>query len=301
MTEKGAKGKVADVPPGVKIEGLSARTLRIRSELEKKDCGECKQPCVLVPSAEGKPVHKPLSDSHLDLWADHVARGLCTTQRPPPALVLSLTDAQPRTRNRNQGALTTTDKPNSHSTGPTPNPTYPSASSNGFLVPPQYPPYPHTLGLMPPPPGYPPLFYPPLYGMPPTYHPNSLYNTPFGMHPSPYAHNYSPYPYSYQDLSFATPGPTQARPRATSPWLSDWLPRLDAGERGNFGDNFGALASGFAAVGILELAHLCDFTEDDIQQIAFLTPVGSVFYISSTAASQLIQYVREDLSACNFY
>ncbi|KAG8719646.1 hypothetical protein FRC09_010826 [Ceratobasidium sp. 395] len=81
----------------VRPEGLSARITHAREELQRKTCGgNCKGPCVIVPQPNGQPTHKALSPQHTDVWADHIAQGLCTASQPPRFPVLTLADATSR-------------------------------------------------------------------------------------------------------------------------------------------------------------------------------------------------------------
>lgn len=102
------------------------------------------------------------------------------------------------------------------------------------------------------------------------------------------------YPPAAPVPSYHLPYPNPAASRI-SPWLSDWLPSLDLGERGQFGDRFGSLVSGFAALFLVQVSHLRDYNADDFQQISFFSPQGSVFHISPATAARLVAYVHADL------
>ncbi|KAG8720627.1 hypothetical protein FRC09_009240 [Ceratobasidium sp. 395] len=97
VTEKSSSKKQSKAKEETKpvVKSLTVRMSRARDEIKKKGCDECGKTCVLVPQANGRPQHKPLESQHLDLWAEHGARGLCTLSRPPDPLVVALANAEP--------------------------------------------------------------------------------------------------------------------------------------------------------------------------------------------------------------
>ncbi|KAG8770830.1 hypothetical protein FRC12_004024 [Ceratobasidium sp. 428] len=261
-----------------KPESQMARRIRMRGEIvEKHMCKDsCEGVCVIVPSAKGMAEHKKLQPDHIDLWADAASRSLCTTDNPPPSLVLSLTDKPPHTRDGKQAEP--------------PRDTQPAAHPNNANAPTQplfnhYPPQPlpgtayppHAFpSHYPPPYSYPPLFYSGHFGPAPTY-------------PAPYHPAYPPPPAFPQN-----PYPNTS-PTPSTPWLTDWLPSLDLGERGRFGDRFGDLVSGFAVAHIFRLSELAGYAEHDLQKLTFYTKTGSDFHLPLPTASRLVQYVKADI------
>lgn len=111
---------------------------------------------------------------------------------------------------------------------------------------------------------------------------------------SPYLPAYPTMPYHH--LPPSTPYYPRPQNRRVSPsrFLSDWLPSLDHGERGCFGDQFGLLVSGFADVAIVRLSHLRDYTPYELTQISFYTPDGMPHRLEIEAARRLMAYVHED-------
>ncbi|KAG9096012.1 hypothetical protein FS749_009275 [Ceratobasidium sp. UAMH 11750] len=267
------KGKSAGDEAG-KIESLGQRRARLRAAIEQNLCSECGVVCVVVPTANGEPEHKALNSGDIDVWADHASRGQATTTNPPPSLVLSLTDKPPRSRKLEDPSK----------------PTNPNTTRRYSSHPPPFPAY-----------GYPyPGSYPRFYGAAPYYGPLPPYSGfQYGM-PSfapPFGTNI-PHPGSY--LPFHPPPTAAGRHLGGpgtpgSPWLADWLPPLDIGERGRYGDGFGTLVSGFAAVQIFRLSHLQNYTEEELRNIMFYTKTGSQFHLSSPTAARLVQFVKADL------
>lgn len=157
-----------------KPESLTTRITQARDVIQRKICNECNAVCVLVPQANGQPLHKTLKPEHIDLWAELVvcdsqinlqsadccckARSKCTISQPPMSMVLSLANAPPHTRNKKNNL------PASHNV-----PEQTPSVSSPFHPEPRYP------GYQPPPPFASPLGYPSPY---------SFLPNPYQMFPS---------------------------------------------------------------------------------------------------------------------
>jgi hypothetical protein len=191
--------------------------------------------------------------------------------------VLSLTDAPARRKKKQESEDKTS---TSHTIGD--HTTRPNSATHL-----EYPPF----ATYPPPAPYPTTqFYNPFpyYGPPPSFpgFPNPF--APYGPHPGAYPPHYPP--------PSASIGPDYGPlSQAKSPWLADWLPSLDVGERGRHGDYFASLVTGFAAVHAFRVLHLQKYTEQDLQQLTFYTKTGSEFHVTSATAARLIQFVKADL------
>ncbi|KAG8739773.1 hypothetical protein FRC12_016205 [Ceratobasidium sp. 428] len=291
--KKQSKAKEVETKPVV--ESLTIRMSRARDEIQKKGCDKCGKTCVLIPQANGQPRHRPLESQHIDLWAEHVARGLCTLSCPPDLLVVALADA--KATHHLKAEKPSSDRPTDPrptsplKTSPTHNPAqsrlpYPVYQPQQSFAPSFTSPFPSLLGSSP-------TYAPPYFNMQTPF----PITTGYGPPTIPFGHNAFPtYPHSlglspppYQPSFGAT------APAAASPWLSDWLPSLDSGRCGIFGDRFGALVSGFSALYITRVSHLHDYTAADLQQISFFSPDGSTFHISLDTATCLLAYAHKDM------
>ncbi|KAG9090393.1 hypothetical protein FRC07_012124, partial [Ceratobasidium sp. 392] len=174
VTEKSSGKKQSKAKEETKpvVESLTVRMSRARDEIKKKGCDECGKTCVLVPQANGRPQHKPLESQHLDLWAEHVARGLCTHSRPPDLLVVALADAKPSHRPKDEKPVSRPADPRPTSPlkaslthNPTqPRPPYPIHQPQHSFVPPFASPFAPLLGPSP-------TYAPPYFLSPPNpYH-----------------------------------------------------------------------------------------------------------------------------------
>ncbi|KEP45088.1 hypothetical protein V565_320290 [Rhizoctonia solani 123E] len=288
IKEKDSTGKEPKLP------SLSARVENARDRIENNPCKECGVPCCIVYGPDAKPKHVRLLPQHIDLWADQFARGLCTLSTPPPSLKLRLLDAasvKKHGRAESEEPMPLVKRPK---------PTSPPSNVDQGHTGPSYP-------IYPPPVPYPSMGVP----LPYSNHP-SPYFVPSGPYPTflptmPYAGAMGPFP-PYQPVppgyppSFPSSFPSgpdythrqRQRGAPGSPWLSDWLPSLDYGERGRFEDQFGLLVSGFAAIYIVCLSHLRDYSAEDLTRISFFLPNGSPHHLGLGAARRLVTYARED-------
>ncbi|KAG9118611.1 hypothetical protein FRC07_006800 [Ceratobasidium sp. 392] len=269
-SESKAKGKSAEDGP-TKAKSRAEQRAQLRQEITAKLCNDCEAVCVEVPAAgtSGSKKHVTLGEEDIDLWADLAVRGTATTANPPPALLLKLADKPPHSRKQKEGGPS-----NSHAHPNTierhsPFPTHPNPSHYPFSN------FPH--------PSQPSPFSSFPYGMPP-------FVPQFGL-PFSYPPSYPPY---FPPMSIP-PGSYSGSPGvANSPWLADWLPSLDIGERGRFGDGFGALVPGFAAARIFRVSQLRNHTEEDLQHMTFYTKTGSEYHLSAPAAARLVGFIQAD-------
>ncbi|KAG9099012.1 hypothetical protein FRC07_010567 [Ceratobasidium sp. 392] len=269
-----SKGKGKNTEDGTtKAKSRAEQRIQLRQEIKSKTCEDCETVCVEVPAAgtSRSKKHVILEDEDIDLWVDLAVQARATTDKPPPALLLKLSDKPSRGRGREAGPSNHHTHPNTagrHSPDHPPPPTYPNPHHYPFSSPAQH-------GL-PPYSGFP-------YAMP-------SFAPPFGLS-FPYPTAYPPF---YSPMSMPS-GPYAATPGVSnSPWLADWLPSLDAGERGRHGDNFGALLPGFTAARIFCVSQLRNHTEEDLQRMTFYTKTGSEYHITPPTAARLLEFVQAD-------
>ncbi|KAG8757426.1 hypothetical protein FRC12_010314 [Ceratobasidium sp. 428] len=276
-TESKGKGKNAE-DGATKAKSRAEQRAELREKIESKACVDCKAVCVEVPAAgtSGSRKHVILKDEDIDLWVDLAVQARATTTNPPPALLLKLSDKASRSQKQKEA-------------GPSNPHTPPNIA--GRHSPDHHP----TFSTYPNPHHYP-FGSPAQHALPP------YSGFPYGMAPlaPPFAGPGFSFPYPPAYPSFYPPMPTSSNPYAAtpsvtnSPWLADWLPSLDVGERGRHGDNFGALVPGFAAARIFRVSQLRNHTEEELQRITFYTKTGSEYHLTPPTTARLMEFVHAD-------